>query len=35
VSKQTKEFFEQLKGGEQPTLLESIKEGVQAAAPGL
>jgi hypothetical protein len=35
MSKQTREFFEQLKGGEQPTLLESIKEGVQAIAPGL
>ena len=35
MSKQTREFIEQLKGGEQPTLLESIKEGVQAAAPGL
>jgi hypothetical protein len=35
MSKQSREFFEQLKGGEQPNLLESIKEGVQAAAPGL
>lgn len=35
MSKQTRDFFEQIKGGEQPNLLESIKEGVQTAAPGL
>lgn len=30
MSKQTKEFFEQLKAGQQPTLLESIREAAGA-----
>jgi len=30
MSKQTKEFFEQLKAGQQPTVLESIREAAGA-----
>ena len=30
MSKQTKEFFEQIKAGQQPTLLESIREAASA-----
>ncbi len=36
MSKATREFFEQVKGGgEQIGALEAIREGVQAVAPGL
>jgi hypothetical protein len=36
MSKETREFFEQLKGGEQRIgAMEAAKEGVQGVAPGL
>jgi hypothetical protein len=36
MSKESREFFEQIKAGEKPTgVIEAIREGVQAVAPGL
>jgi hypothetical protein len=36
MSKQTREFLEQVKAGEEPRgFLQAIKEGIQAVAPGL
>jgi hypothetical protein len=35
MSKNTDAFFEQLRSGEQPTVLESLRESILSVAPGL